>query len=117
VAAYHVYFPDPWPKRGHAFRRLFSASFIAALARTLVSDGRVCVATDVDDYARRIRSGMLEHGAFTEAADHAEHPGLQTSFARKYRAAGRALYTTTFLVARIAGVGAQPAAASKMRSM
>jgi tRNA (guanine-N7-)-methyltransferase len=110
VAIYHVYFPDPWPKRGHAFRRIFSAGFIAALAETLVEGGRVHVATDVADYSTRIRTGMIGDARFAEIAGDGTHPGLQTSFARKYRAAGRALYTATFRAV-------QPAAASKMRSM
>lgn len=110
VAAYHVYFPDPWPKRGHAFRRIFSASFIAELARTLVTDGRLHVATDVGDYAERIWRGILADGSFLKTTDGDEHPGLKTSFARKYRADGRPLHTATF-------VRVQPGAASKMRSM
>ncbi|HLY38770.1 MAG TPA: tRNA (guanosine(46)-N7)-methyltransferase TrmB, partial [Candidatus Binatia bacterium] len=39
VAAYHVYFPDPWPKTRHRKRRLASAGFAAALARTLAPGG------------------------------------------------------------------------------
>ncbi|RME43763.1 MAG: hypothetical protein D6795_18955, partial [Deltaproteobacteria bacterium] len=31
IAAYHVYFPDPWPKRKHHKRRLLTPSFIAHL--------------------------------------------------------------------------------------
>lgn len=117
VATYHVYFPDPWPKRGHAFRRIFSAPFITTLARTLAAGGRVFLTTDVHDYAADIRSSMLDHGAFTERADDAEHPGFQTSFGRKYRAAGRPLYATTFARIDAERRVAQPAAASKIRSM
>jgi tRNA (guanine-N7-)-methyltransferase len=116
VATYHVYFPDPWPKRGHAFRRIFSASFVTTLARTLAAGGRLFLATDVRDYAADIRSSMLDHGAFSERADD-EHPGFQTSFGRKYRAAGRPLYATTFARVDAGRRMAQPAAASKIRSM
>jgi tRNA (guanine-N7-)-methyltransferase len=47
VAAYHIYFPDPWWKRRHQRRRLFVPEFVAALARTLIAGGRLYVATDV----------------------------------------------------------------------
>jgi len=47
VAAYHVYFPDPWPKTRHRKRRLVTAAFAAALARTLAPRGTVDVASDV----------------------------------------------------------------------
>ena len=117
VAAYHVYFPDPWPKRGHAFRRVFSPAFIAAVARTLAADGRLFLATDVEDYAARIRADVLAHGAFRERAGEPAHPGLATSFARKYRAAGRPLHATAFARIAPAARALQPAAASKIRSM
>ena len=117
VATYHVYFPDPWPKRGHAFRRIFSPPFIAALARTLAPRGRLFLATDVHEYAVDIRSAMLDHGDFSEHVGEPEHPGLQTSFARKYRAAGRPLYATTFARVDAAARRVQPAAASKIKSM
>jgi len=97
VAAYHVYFPDPWPKRRHASRRIFDPAFVAGLARTLLPGGRLWIATDVQSYAATIRSRVQAHGAFEEEPVGDDHPGLQTSFARKYRAAGRPLYPAVFL--------------------
>jgi len=35
VDAYHIYFPDPWPKERHAKHRLFTPDLVAGLARTL----------------------------------------------------------------------------------
>jgi tRNA (guanine-N7-)-methyltransferase len=116
VAAYHVYFPDPWPKRAHAGRRIFTAPLVADLARTLVPNGRLFVATDVAAYAAIAHRQITATDAFQEAASDASHPGLATSFARKYRAGGRALHTFTFV--RVGAVDAgQGAAASKIRSM
>ncbi len=97
VAAYHVYFPDPWPKRGHARRRLFSAPLVAGLARTLAPGGRLFVATDVAGYAQVIEGAVLDDRRFAAAASAGVHPGLQTSFARKYRAAGRLLHPAVYL--------------------
>ncbi len=49
VAAYHIYFPDPWWKRCHHRRRLFTPAFGSALARTLMPAGRIHIATDVEE--------------------------------------------------------------------
>jgi len=116
VTAYHVYFPDPWPKRGHAGRRIFSAAFVAGLARTLTPHGHLFFATDVEPYAAVARQRILADGGFVESTTSEDHPGLGTSFARKYRAAGRPLYAHTFVRAGVSEE-AQPLAASKMRSM
>jgi tRNA (guanine-N7-)-methyltransferase len=116
VAAYHVYFPDPWPKRGHAPRRIFTPDFVTTLARTLVPGGRLWFATDVAGYAGIARGHALRSGFFREERPRDEHPGLTTSFARKYRADGRALQS--FMFERIAIADAdQLLAASKIRSM
>jgi tRNA (guanine-N7-)-methyltransferase len=52
IAAVHIYYPDPWPKRRHARRRIFAADFPAALARILVPGGMLYFQTDVDWYFR-----------------------------------------------------------------
>jgi tRNA (guanine-N7-)-methyltransferase len=96
VTAYHIYFPDPWPKNRHARRRLVTPVLIAALARTLVQGGQLLVATDVYGYLRLMRAHVLADPAFEERAMADDHPGFGTAFARKYRAAGRAVYAATF---------------------
>lgn len=116
VTTYHVYFPDPWPKRGHAARRIFREAFILELARTLVPDGRLQVATDVESYARVIDAGMLASGRFTPVEADCGRVGTETTFARKYRAGGRILYAAAYRRSDDA-VSDQPFAASKMSSM
>jgi len=50
VAALHVYFPDPWPKKRHHKRRLVDSEWAAAAARALVPGGLLRVASDHVDY-------------------------------------------------------------------
>src|SRR5262249_29218139 len=50
VAGYFVQFPDPWWKRRHERRRLWSTEFVAALERTLAPGGEIDFVTDVEEY-------------------------------------------------------------------
>jgi tRNA (guanine-N7-)-methyltransferase len=94
VAAYHVYFPDPWPKERHIKHRLFTPPFVAGMFRTLEPGGSAYVATDVRDYASEIFPLMTAAG-FVRAAEIA--PGArETGFARKYIAIGKPVYAAAF---------------------
>jgi tRNA (guanine-N7-)-methyltransferase len=54
LAAIHVFFPDPWPKKRHHKRRLLKPEFVHELALRLAPDGRLHVATDWEEYAHEI---------------------------------------------------------------
>jgi tRNA (guanine-N7-)-methyltransferase len=55
LAACWINFPDPWPKRRHANRRLFShPPFVSGVARALETGGDLLVSTDVGWYAGEI---------------------------------------------------------------
>ena len=51
VAAVHIYFPDPWPKKRHNKRRFFRPSNVARLADVLAPEGLLRVKTDHEGYA------------------------------------------------------------------
>ncbi len=52
VQALHVYFPDPWWKKRHHKRRLFTTAFVVECARVLRPGGRLHFVSDVEDYFR-----------------------------------------------------------------
>ncbi len=87
VAAYHIYFPDPWPKTGHRRRRLGRGTLPREIARTLRPGGAVHVASD-------LAAVLGELGAALEDAGLARRPGAcaparpTTSFERRYATAG-----------------------------
>jgi len=87
VAAYHVYFPDPWPKRRHRKRRLVDVALAAALRRTLVPGGAVHVATDLRDLFEDIRAALVA-GGLQPSPTQAAPARPVTRFERKYAAAG-----------------------------
>jgi tRNA (guanine-N7-)-methyltransferase len=103
VAAYHIYFPDPWPKRRHAAKRLFRPSFVCQLRRTLKPDGEVHFATDSADYLAEVRQVMTARRDFTEAPAAELPEEARTDFEREFLAAGKHIHRCRFSSSR-AGV-------------
>ncbi len=67
VSAFHIYYPDPWPKERHVKHRLFTPTLAASLFRTVEPGAIAYVATDVRDYAVRnfpddARGGLYPRG-------------------------------------------------------
>ena len=99
VSCFHIYFPDPWPKKRHHKRRFFCPANIEQLLRCLKKDGQLRIATDHADYFEQIRKLIavqderLEEIEFfpTAAADRGEWVG--TNFERKYIKDQRPIYT------------------------
>jgi tRNA (guanine-N7-)-methyltransferase len=50
LEAFHIFFPDPWPKKRHHKRRLITRPFTALLAEKLRPGGYVYMVTDWADY-------------------------------------------------------------------
>jgi tRNA (guanine-N7-)-methyltransferase len=69
VAAFHIFFPDPWPKKRHHKRRLVKRPFTDLLARKLMSGGYLYMATD-----------WVEYGDWA-LAELASTPGLDNRYA------------------------------------
>src|SRR5579863_1227741 len=95
VSAYHIYFPDPWPKERHVKHRLFTPHFVASLKRTLAPHAALFVASDVGVYAEAIFAMIEREGLRPDATS---VPGAcTTGFARKFIAAGRPVYARAFV--------------------
>jgi tRNA (guanine-N7-)-methyltransferase len=50
LEAFHIFFPDPWPKKRHHKRRLITRPFTSLLAEKLRPGGYVYMVTDWADY-------------------------------------------------------------------
>lgn len=65
IDAFHIFFPDPWPKRKQNKRRLLRAEFISLLAQKLKPSGRVHIATDWVPYAEEIEKNFALSSEFS----------------------------------------------------
>ncbi len=52
VRGFHIFFPDPWPKKRHHKRRLIQRPFTDTLAQKLEETGYLYMATDWEEYGR-----------------------------------------------------------------
>jgi len=93
VEAFYLLFPDPWPKRRHQLRRIFTPDFLDAIAVALEQQGVLRVATDQIDYFHRIERVSRVHLQFKvvpELPDDVVFP--VTKFERKFRDQGAPIY-------------------------
>jgi tRNA (guanine-N7-)-methyltransferase len=88
VRAVYVFFPDPWPKRHHHNRRLFSPLFLDALWVRLEVGGAVQVATDHLDYFEDIRKVLRADPRFKEIPAMERGEDEQTEFEHIFRSQG-----------------------------
>ena len=96
IDAYHTYFPDPWWKKRHAKRRIFTPTFCAALHRTLKPKGCLYVITDVETRYREIADTLAGAGFIATPWVRDPASPAQSSYERKYRVQGRRLFGARF---------------------
>jgi len=99
VDYFHIYFPDPWPKKRHHKRRFICPANLEHLIRCLKTGGQLRIATDHADYFEQIkmvvaaRSDKLEEIDFLRPAGAEVGEWVGTNFERKYLKDQRPIYT------------------------
>lgn len=58
VDGFHIFFPDPWPKKRHHKRRLVQPPFISLLSSRLKKGGYIYAVTDWQEYADQMLEVM-----------------------------------------------------------
>jgi tRNA (guanine-N7-)-methyltransferase len=99
LAAVHVFFPDPWPKKRHHKRRLIQPPFAQLLASRLAPGGILHVATDWEDYAQHVLAVLREIPDLGNTAEgFAARPAArpQTKFERRGLGLGHGVWDLVF---------------------
>jgi len=101
LSALHVYHPDPWPKKRHARRRLFTPEFVAAAVTVLRPGGRWAIQTDHREYFEVIRELTLARPELVAVPfDDPDYGTVaertETNFETKYMREGRPIYRLAF---------------------
>jgi tRNA (guanine-N7-)-methyltransferase len=94
VAAVHVYYPDPWPKKRHAKRRFFRTENLARLADVLSPGGLLLVKTDHDGYAATIEEMLRGEPRLAAVATVDAIPDI--GYEAKYAREGRTVHRFVF---------------------
>ena len=96
VETFYLLFPDPWPKRRHQFRRIFTLAFLDAIAVALERHGVLRVMTDQPDYFHQIERLSRAHVQFQTMPQSPEDFVFPvTKFERKFRDQGVPIYRLT----------------------
>jgi tRNA (guanine-N7-)-methyltransferase len=97
MQAVHVYFPDPWWKKRHWKRRVFTPGFAVQCERVLRPGGLLHVVTDVEEYFGVMAELVTQQTRLCPrplpAVKQAEHDlDYRTNFERKFRKQGRPIH-------------------------
>jgi tRNA (guanine-N7-)-methyltransferase len=99
LAAVHVFFPDPWPKKRHWKRRLIQPPFVALLASRLAPAGALHCATDWQPYAEQMLDVLSAEPLLVNTAEgYAPRPAYrpQTKFEHRGVALGHGVRDLVF---------------------
>ena len=96
LAGAYVMFPDPWPKRRHASRRILNPVMMKTLARLIRPKGMLLLASDDSTAKRWLLQAATAHSGFSwtarRPADWRNRPAdtFETRYMRKAYSAARA---------------------------
>ena len=99
LAGFHIFFPDPWPKKRHHKRRLIQPELVKLLVQKLATDGYIHLATDWQEYAQHMLAVLhAEPGLMNSAIDFAPRPAYRgtSGFERKGLAKGHDVWDLLF---------------------
>jgi tRNA (guanine-N7-)-methyltransferase len=88
VAALHIYFPDPWPKKKHHRHRLINKDFPELAYNALTPRGKIFLRTDDADYFSQMTEIFRAAKKFEEIETPKELLEIVTDFEQDFNAQG-----------------------------
>jgi tRNA (guanine-N7-)-methyltransferase len=88
VHSFHIYFPDPWPKRRHWKNRLITEAFTKILRAALVPSGTVYLRTDNGDYFEQMLASFKTNLNFAKIETPEKLLAFTTDFERGFHSQG-----------------------------
>jgi tRNA (guanine-N7-)-methyltransferase len=102
VECFHIYFPDPWPKKRHHKRRFICTENITQMIRCLKRNGLINIATDHAEYFKWMQQAFenftreLRPVEFVRPAGANENELAGTNYERKYLKEKKEIFTLSF---------------------
>ena len=96
VNAFHIYFPDPWPKRRHWKNRLIEDTFTRSLQQALRPGGIVYLRTDDQPYFTQMLEVFARNSTFEKMETPAQLLTIVTDFERNFHLRGVATNHATY---------------------
>lgn len=99
IECFHIYFPDPWPKKRHHKRRFINPASTSHLIRCLEPAGTIRIATDHAEYFGQIKDVLSARADVLREIDFLPTAGAQlgewvgSNFERKYLRENRPIFT------------------------
>jgi tRNA (guanine-N7-)-methyltransferase len=93
VETFYLLFPDPWPKRRHHRRRIFTSEFLNSVHAALNDDGVLRIATDHRDYFTYIQRLAGQSTDFATTEMNGQFPA--STFEKRFRRRGVPIYRLT----------------------
>jgi tRNA (guanine-N7-)-methyltransferase len=103
VGAFHMYFPDPWPKKRQRKNRLMGPAFMAEVRRVATPSALFHWGTDHEEYHRESLELFASLDWLEMAVAEAEPTeGIMTNFEKKYRQQGKPIYRCVLRISKTA---------------
>lgn len=95
--AFHVYFPDPWPKLTYRKRRIMQAPILEQMRRLALPGCKLHWGTDYQEYDESVHALLSGTDGFRLLVPNAPPTdGVMTSFEKKYVKEGRPIYRSVW---------------------